>query len=80
MKEKGFKTKTGSLRIYGAHKESLWSVNQADANKVGIYVVRKRSDSDFNSIDQGASTELTPNQARKVAERLVAWADAIEAA
>lgn len=78
MKEKKFKTNTGSVEVYGDNGSVMWNVDEADAKKIGIYVTRKSLDYSVTHIDQGASTELTPNQARKVAERLIAWADVIE--
>ena len=63
MSLKPIKTKTGFVEVYD------------DGKKIGLCVVRKSPDYSFYHIDAGASTELTPKQARKVADQLIAWAD-----
>ena len=78
LKPKMFKTRTGFVEVYGDDGSVLTYAPERNSTKVGLYVVRKSPDYASNHIDAGASTELTPSQARKLADRLTAWADAIE--
>jgi len=77
LKQKTFKTPTGSVEVYG-YSGGLGYGSKRDSTKIGLYVVRKPQDCNCGCIESGASTELTPNQAREVAKRLVAWANTIE--
>lgn len=78
LRPKTYKTKKGSVEVYGGLNDDLFYHPPSRANEIGIYVTRKSPDCSEHHIDEGASVHLTPKMARQVGERLVQWAEQME--